>query len=128
MDKSGNPPTAKMVNAGFEPQLPLTAAIIEQAGGFDGLGQDKVEALSYVKISGNSEAGKHTRIDGRLPASELAGQALDDLRDWIARFDDAAEPYLSQPRRQYRNDYGDFDHLARRGEWAIAPGNEGGED
>lgn len=126
--KSGNPPTAKMVNAGFDPQLPLTAAIIEQAGGFDGLGQDKVEALSYVKISGNSEAGKHTRIDGRLPASELAGQALDDLRDWIARFDDAAEPYLSQPRRQYRNDYGDFDHLARRGEWAIAPGNEGGED
>lgn len=125
--KSGNPPTAKMVHAGFDPQLPLTAAIIEEAGGFDGLGQDMVSALSYVKISGGSEAGKATRINGKTPASELASQALDDLRDWIARFDDEAEAYLSQPRRQYRNDYGDYDHLARRGEWAIAPGEEGGE-
>jgi len=126
--KSGNPPTAKMINAGFDPQLPLTAAIIEQAGGFEGLGQEAVNALSYVKISGGSEAGRATRIDGKTPASDMASKALDDLCDWIARFDDEAEAYLSQPRRQYRNDYGDYDHLARRGEWAIAPGEDGGEN
>lgn len=36
-------------------------------------------------------------------------------------------PYESQTRAKYTNDYGDFDHLARRGEWASAPGGTEGD-
>ena len=64
------------------------------------------------------------RIDGeRNPeAADYVHNALEDLTRWIARFDDETMPYESQIRVQYVNDYGDFDHLARRGEWASAGG------
>ena len=64
----------------------------------------------------------------RPEALELAVKALEELGEWITRFDDETMPYESQTRAKYTNDYGDFDHLARRGEWASAPdGSEGGE-
>ena len=46
------------------------------------------------------------------------------MRRLAAFFDDETNPYLSQPRAKYVNDWSDYDHLARRGEWARA----GGED
>tara|TARA_R110000868_G_scaffold6550_7_gene37056 strand:- start:10062 stop:13130 length:3069 start_codon:yes stop_codon:yes gene_type:complete len=132
--KTGSAATPKVVAAGFDPQLPLTAAMAREAGAFEGFGGEPA-GLYYVRLPGNAEGGVEARIDSMPakkpvtpPAAEMAAKALEDLREWIDRFDRETEPYLSQPRAQYTNDYGDYDHLARRGEWASAPGgSEEGE-
>lgn len=128
--KTGSAASAKEVAAGFDPQLPLTAAMAREAGVFKDFTGDPA-GLYYVRLPGNAEGGKESRIDsGKFTpsAAEMADQAIADLREWITRFDNETEPYLSQPRAKYVNDYGDYDHLARRGEWASAPGgsDEGG--
>lgn len=121
--KTGSSSSAKSIRAGFDPQLPLTAAMAE-AGAFKALAAGAPAGLYYLSLPGNAEGGKEVRIDGeRNPeAADYVHNALEDLTRWIARFDDETMPYESQIRVQYVNDYGDFDHLARRGEWASAGG------
>lgn len=122
--KTGTAASAKEVEAGFDPQLPLTAALARQAGVSESFVPSDPSALAYLLMSGNAKGGEEKRIDGRgtnkRDASELADAALDDLLKLVALFDDEATPYPSQPRAKYVNDYSDFDHLARRGEWAMA--------
>lgn len=127
--KTGSSASPKEVAAGFDPQLPLTAAMVACEGGFPGLGTAPVAGLYYLSLPGNAAGGEARRVDGgRQPeAGELAARAIEDLEGWIARFDDETTPYESQTRAKYTNDYGDFDHLARRGEWASAPGGTEGD-
>ncbi len=132
--KTGAPSTLKVVQAGFDPQLPLTAYILAQ-GGVKGQGADKVDALNYVRIkgSGNSHDLVHPLTppakDG-WPATDYAAEAHKALTELIAAFDQLETPYSSQPRAQYTHDYGDYDHLARRDEWARlgSASGEGGSD
>ncbi|RKQ96018.1 double-strand break repair protein AddB [Maricaulis maris] len=127
--KTGRSASPKSIVAGFDPQLPLTAAMA-QAGVFPELAAGDPAGLFYVSLSGNAGGGKEERIDGgRQPdAAEFVRNAVADLTRWIARFDDETMAYESQIRVQYMNDYGDFDHLARRGEWASAAGETSGEE
>jgi ATP-dependent helicase/nuclease subunit B len=128
--KTASSATAKEVGAGFDPQLPLTAAMSQQDGVFDDLPAAAPAGLYYVRLPGNAAGGNEVRIDEQRatgPAVEMAEQAISELRDWIIRFDDEMMPYLSQPRAKYTNDYGQYDHLARRGEWAAAGEGEAGE-
>ena len=127
--KTGTTATDKEVAAGFDPQLPLSAAMARQAGVFPGLDPASPSGLFYVSLPGNNAGGRERRIDTKNtgPAIELADRAVDDLRGWIDRFDKVTTAYRSQIRAKYTNDYSDFDHLARRSEWASAPGGEGGE-
>ncbi|HCR65557.1 MAG TPA: hypothetical protein DIW38_03465, partial [Oceanicaulis sp.] len=60
-------------------------------------------------------------------AGILAEQALERLVKWVANFDDPRRTYPSQPRVKFINKWGDYDHLARRKEWASAPGDDNGE-
>jgi len=120
--KTGAPSTVKVVQAGFDPQLPLTAYILSQ-GGVKGQGADKVEQLNYVRIKGSGDS--HDLTNPLTPpakdgwaAPEYAAEAHKALTELIAAYDDPATAYHSQPRAQYTHDYGDYDHLARRDEWA----------
>lgn len=127
--KTGSSASPKEVAAGFDPQLPLTAAIAATGNGFPDLAAAPVAGLYYLALPGNAKGGEERRVDSgrnQPDAMEMAEKALEDLTGWIARFDDETMPYESQTRAKYTNDYGDFDHLARRGEWASAPdGSEG---
>ena len=121
--KTGAPSTVKVVQAGFDPQLPLTAYILSQ-GGVKGQGADKVEQLNYVRIKGSGDS--HDLTNPLTPpakdawaASEYAAEAHKALTELIAAYDNPATAYHSQPRAQYTHDYGDYDHLARRDEWAC---------
>lgn len=125
--KTGNPPTPRQVSSGLAPQLALEAAIA-QAGGFAGLSPAGIAELVYIRLGGGAEPGEARRIEtgsGRTeipPADELACQALERLSGWVARFDDAAIPYLSRPRPQFVDYPGDYDHLARVAERAEGTG------
>lgn len=120
--KTGAPSSVKVVQAGFDPQLPLTAYILMQ-GGVEGQGADKVEQLNYVRIKGSGDS--HNLVNpltppakDAWPAPEYAAESHKALTELIAAFDDPSTAYHSQPRAQYTHDYGDYDHLARRDEWA----------
>ena len=120
--KTGDAPTKKATQAGFEPQLPLVAAMAG-AGEFKQAGPGDAAQLTYLKLGGGAEAGR----DAGFAADELAAQYTEILEKLIDAYADPDQPYLSQPRAQYVNKYGDFDHLARRTEWAAAGEDGEGE-
>ena len=124
--KTGAAPGKNEVKAGFAPQLPLEAAMAAR-GGFPGCPSHEPGDLIYLRLSGGKTPGEEKRLidaPGGDEAVDLAEDALGDLKRLIGWFDDAAFAYRSQPRVKFVNRYGDFDHLARRKEWASAPGDE----
>lgn len=125
--KTGGMPSASEVLAGFSPQLTLQGAILAR-GGFAGLPALPPSSYTYVGVKGTKTAGETREIiaDGKkgrpaLTAPEMAEAALKRLQHYVAKYDDPSTPYLSQPRRKYVNQYGDYDQLARRKEWSTAP-------
>lgn len=112
--KTGTPPSAPQVNAGFSPQLPLEAAIA-QSGGFEKLNAGVVAQLVYLSLSGGQKPGEEKEL--KLDVAETINDALKGLGDMIAQYDDPDMPYLSQPRPMLLKYPGDYDHLARILEW-----------
>ncbi|MEM8948431.1 MAG: double-strand break repair protein AddB [Pseudomonadota bacterium] len=108
--KTGNPPNAKDMALGLAPQLPLEGAIL-QAGGFADLGGDLGE-LQFWQLSGNEDGG---RLEKR--SRELVAAALEGLSALVRHYDDAATAYPAAYRPPTAARPGDYDHLARLGEW-----------
>ena len=124
--KTGAAPGSNEVKAGFAPQLPLEAAMAAR-GGFPGCPSHEPGDMIYLRLSGGKTAGEEKRLTkapGTEEAVDLAEDALEALKRLIGWFDDEAFAYRSQPRVKFVNRYGDFDHLARRKEWASAPGED----
>ncbi|MCC5981266.1 MAG: double-strand break repair protein AddB [Oceanicaulis sp.] len=135
--KTGNIPSETAVLAGFSPQLTLTGAILA-GGGFAGVPAGPIHRYRYIAVKGTKTAGEEKEIPGfdnkkkalKADPEEMHAKALERLVRYAAKFADPQHPYHSQPRRQFVNDYGDYDHLARRSEWSTAPDKEdwNGED
>ena len=119
--KTGSPPTAKMVETGFSPQLTLTAAIL-MAGGFKGLEGATPGDLTYLQVSGRKPAGREeVRVQGGEAATAAALKALDGLQRLVAAFRDPGRGYTSRTAPQFVHDYaGDYGHLARVFEWSTS--------
>jgi len=120
--KTGNPSSVKAIEAGFDPQLPL-AAFLAEKGGLEDMKAGPTSALGYLKVKGSNDGFEHREIaqndHSKLKSpQELADEAVGVLRQLIEVFDKPDTAYYSQPRAQYVNKYGDFDDLARRGEWS----------
>jgi ATP-dependent helicase/nuclease subunit B len=128
--KTGRTPSRKEVEAGFAPQLPLQAAMAAR-GGFDDCPRHEPGDMIYLRIPGTRMAGEERSVvkkPGTQEPVDLADSALEKLKHWVALFDNPDQAYQSQPRVKFVNQYGDYDHLARRKEWASAPGDDtGGE-
>ena len=121
--KTGAPPSKKQVQAGFAPQLTLTAAILAN-GGFEALPRRDPGDLLYVRLSGGRVPG--AEIAAGDAADALVEAALRGLRRRVDAFDDEATPYLSWAAPQFMGRYGgDYDHLARLWEWHVVGDNEG---
>ncbi len=120
--KTGGVPTAKEVELGFSPQLPLEAAMAA-AGGFDRVPGLPVRDLLYLKLSGGDPAGEEIRAGGAKAVPDaLATDALDGLEALIRVFADPATPYRAQPDPDRAPRYSDYAHLARLDEWGGGSG------
>ncbi len=120
-------PSPAEVYAGFDPQLPLEAAILEKKGFVKGdkTIQGCASSLGYIKISGGSKPGEFKALEAAskrsigkaVTAEQFQARALKQLEKLIDWFDNPDHPYLCQPRAKYMDDYSDYDLLARRDEW-----------
>jgi len=125
--KTGPEPSRKMVEAGFSPQLTLTAAIIAR-GGFASLGPRPAGDLVYIRITGRDPAGKEVvSMAAGAESQDGAERAFAGLQALIARYEDPAHPYRSRTAPQFVKTYAsDYDHLARVYEWSTS--GEGDEE
>lgn len=110
--KTGSPPS-KREQEHFEKQLILTAAIVEH-GGFTELGGPRsVEGVTYVALGSNS------RLETTPLTPEDIGVAWEGLATLIAAYLNPAKGYASRRAMQWTRFPGDYDHLARFGEWEM---------
>jgi ATP-dependent helicase/nuclease subunit B len=114
--KSGQPPSNKQVNSGLAPQLLLEAAMLKD-GGFPDVAKADTVALVYWRFAGTRWGPRVVELDGDV--SSAANKALDGLKHLIAHYAGPKGAFLSKPRVEFLNDIDDYDHLARRKEWAA---------
>jgi len=109
--KTGTPPTEKEQKS-FAKQLHL-AALLAEEGGFKGLGPQEVAKITYV---GLGSAGKVT--EDEITAEKLEG-VRDGLYHLIGSYARLGQGYTSR-RAVFNTRFpGDYDHLARFGEWEM---------
>jgi ATP-dependent helicase/nuclease subunit B len=119
--KSGAPPSAKDVKAGFSPQLTLEAAMLGQ-GGFEGLPPlETVEAI-YLKLGGAAGGEKKPAGGKGENIGALAGQHFAGVQMLLDAFAREETPYLSLPFPKFAPRFSDYDHLARVKEWSATGG------
>lgn len=121
--KTGGPPSARQIEAGFAPQLPLEGWMAAQ-GAFAGLEPAETGALSYWQLKGTRDPAVIRSV--AQPEDKIAAAAA-GLAGLIERFGRPSTPYLSNPRPAFAG-YGDYDHLARVAEWTRLPDVEEAEE
>lgn len=113
--KTGQPPSAPQVAAGFAPQLPLEG-LMAARGAFDDLPAAEVAALTFWHLTGKFGEPASERAIKDVTAEITKAEA--GLAHLIAAFDKPDTAYLSNPRPALAG-YGDYDHLARVKEWQF---------
>lgn len=127
--KTGAAPTAKVIAAGFSPQLTLEAAIAVR-GAFADIspGRPIAEGI-YVRLATRGDADPKPLSWGKTGPTfpELAEKHYGDLLGLLALFARPDTPYRSRPYPQYASQFGDYDHLARVGEWGVGEPDVGAD-
>jgi ATP-dependent helicase/nuclease subunit B len=120
--KTGSVPSAGQVESGLSPQLTLEGAVAAR-GAFENVPAAPVVALAHWRFAGSNvgDQGPSLKSKGVADACE---EALARLKTLLARYDEPAQAYYSKPRVQFAKPYADYDHFARRAEWADVEGDE----
>jgi len=111
--KTGAPPSIPQIKSGFNLQLHLQAHILAH-GGFAGLPALEAKDGAYIGLTGARDSGGTVR-----KVDDLGAEAPDYFAKLVALlrgFQDG-QPYLSRAKVEKLDDVGDYDHLARYGEW-----------
>lgn len=109
--KTGTPPTPKQQEQ-FDKQLLLAAAMAER-GGFAELGFADVARISYVGL------GTTPKLVATEITPEITGKVWQDLNRLITRYLSEETGYAAR-RAVFDSRFpGDYDHLARFGEWEM---------
>ena len=107
--KTGAPPS-KLEQTYFDKQLPLTAAIVER-GGYKGLAKSEVAAASYIGLGSNPKVML-------APLDETGSDRVwEELEVLIEAFTSSDQGYTSRQAMAKERFSGNYDHLARFGEW-----------
>ena len=118
--KAGSPPSKSQIEHGFNHQLHLQGAIL-MAGGFEGIEALEAASGAYLGLTGSGDGGKEQAV------ADLVGQVsehMKNLDELLAAYDRPEQPYTSHGRPFLSTSVGDYDHLARRGEWDGSNGND----
>ncbi|MEM7058652.1 MAG: double-strand break repair protein AddB [Pseudomonadota bacterium] len=110
--KSGAPPSLAQIEQGFNHQLHVQAAILA-AGGFAKLPALRAQTGAYIGLTGSGGGGRQTEIE--LPVQDV-NRHLQNIAKLVLALDNGA-PWLSRGRPYMIRFDGDYDHLARVGEW-----------
>ena len=107
--KTGTPPTASQ-QAKFDKQLLIEAALAEQ-GGLDGFDPMPVAQAVFIGMGGS-----YKEVPAPLE-KEPADKVMAELRKLIAAYLEPDQGFSSRRMLHRDSDIGDYDHLARFGEW-----------
>jgi RecB family exonuclease len=107
--KSGKPPSAKE-QASFDKQLLIEAAMIEE-GAFDAVGPSAVAGAFFLGLASPPD------IIAAPLEEEPPAQVLARLRQLIEAYRDPEQGFTSRRMMQKERFEGDYDLLARLGEW-----------
>ncbi|WP_424941415.1 double-strand break repair protein AddB [Aliiroseovarius sp. S253] len=106
--KTGAPPNEKQQKH-FDKQL-LLEAVIAEVGGFENIDASSVSLVSYIGLTPQKE------VSTNLVATNIAA-IKDELLGLIRAYNDNAQGYTSRRAMHMQRFAGDYDHLARYGEW-----------
>ena len=110
--KTGTPPTKAQQDA-YEKQLLLAAAMAAR-GGFADLGPSDVSLISYIGL------GSGAKLEETEITPEVSGNVWNGLIRLISRYQ-AHETGYTARRAVFEDRFeGDYDHLARYGEWQMS--------
>ncbi|MCA3486647.1 MAG: double-strand break repair protein AddB [Rhodobacter sp.] len=119
--KTGTPPTAKEQKL-FDKQLLLEAAMAER-GAFETIGARRVARISYVGV--NAAA----KVESTEITPDLLARVWGDLHRLVGQYLSPGQGYASRRAVFKARVPGDYDHLARFGEWDMTdspmPGDVG---
>ncbi|MEM9476878.1 MAG: double-strand break repair protein AddB [Pseudomonadota bacterium] len=112
--KTGAPPTAAMMQT-FDKQL-LLEAVIAEAGGFQDVPAAPVDHVAYIGLGAKPVFAPYTveDSDGRQFSTTTVRAGLMRL---IAQYQRPTRGYTSRRAMHKMRFEGDYDHLARFGEW-----------
>jgi ATP-dependent helicase/nuclease subunit B len=114
--KTGALPSPKQVKLLLSPQLPLEALMLTE-GGFADAGRLATSELIYIRFGGGAEPGE---IRPTPDVPDLIARAEANLRARLADYCNEDMPYLPRVMPFRADRPGDYDHLSRVGEWALA--------
>ncbi|TGD43265.1 double-strand break repair protein AddB [Pseudotabrizicola sediminis] len=109
--KTGSPPT-EQAQKSFAKQLHL-AALIAEDGGFKGLGPQQVAKITYVGLGSSGKVTEDEITEDKLAA------VRDGLYHLIGSYTRLGQGYTSRRAVFTERFPGDYDHLARFGEWEM---------
>lgn len=107
--KSGAPPTEKQEDQ-FNQQLWLTALMAAE-GAFDGAGPLETAKMAYIGL------GSTPKIEERTPLAADLAERRQRILDLLAHYLDPATGFAARRAVTDTRWSGDYDHLARYGEW-----------
>lgn len=112
--KTGAPPSAGVMES-FDKQL-LLEAVMAEAGGFAGVPAAPVDHVAYIGLGASPKFAPYTveDSDGRHFATATVRAGLIRL---IAQYQRRTRGYTARRAKQKVRFEGDYDHLARFGEW-----------
>ena len=122
--KTGTPPTAKTVFAGFSPQLTLEAAILKHGGFRDLPPASRCPTLQYLHATGGATPLNPCPIepppgDARTVAA-VVEEHRSKLEKLMRRYLAGEAGFMARPFAQFARRFNEYDHLARTKEWALA--------
>ena len=110
--KTGSPPNKKQQEF-FDKQLLLEAAMATR-GAFKGLdGPRDVAGITYIGL------GSSPKQDTSTPDEATLGQVWEELHSLIGEYMTPTRGYVSRRAMHGERFPGDYDHLARYGEWEM---------